>query len=185
MRRCLSGGGNGSDEFLLIKGSGMAGTNQSAGSRQDQASDIQNHTLWAQTLMSFQKVPCVDVRKNKRMEGIECAQLGESTQSPNKPIPRCPSWEKLEQRQVTDVKAGQLSRPFHPKNPATAPPCPAPLFTWKDPVSGDGQMCSTTTPSLTSACMQLTPEMDVHLADWSKPCNPLNTVIHSGISSPS
>jgi hypothetical protein len=36
---------------------------------------------WAQTLMSFQKVPCVDVRKNKRMEETENAQLGESTRA--------------------------------------------------------------------------------------------------------
>lgn len=93
----------------------------------------------------------MDVRKNKRMEGIESVQLGESIQSSNKPIPQCPSWEELEQRQVTDVKAGQLSRAFHPKNPAIAPPCPAPLFTWKDPVSGDGQMCGAPTPSPTSA----------------------------------
>lgn len=44
--------------------------------------------------MSFQKVPHVDVRKNKRMKETENAQLGETNQSPNDPIPRCPSWKE-------------------------------------------------------------------------------------------
>ena len=73
-------------------------------------SDVQNRVLRAQTLMSFQKVPCVAEKRNKRMEDTENAQLGETAQSRMSQCHGIPAERRLEHPHLVNVKAEQVCK---------------------------------------------------------------------------
>lgn len=75
--------------------------------------------------MSFQKVPCVDVRENKRMEEIENAQLGESARAQMSGLHDVPAGGKPELLPDTNFSPDNNPRSVDPSKPSAVPVCPA------------------------------------------------------------